>query len=736
MLRIPNRLEVLAAITGLLTLIPAILLDKYLLVPKTVLALFLELLIVYLAFSQFKQRIISKRRVLLALVNIVSLSAHGFLFYEYRLWRFASISYIDLMYFILSQIPVLLLLSFYTACDAFSKSLSQSYQKRSRQLDTLFVLSMLLCFGLVFFYSPLTVYASDFASLPFSFVQLVLWHLLQYTVLVFLASLFYKSRSVEMRGLIVPLAAVLGFSAWLYTYVLSGDYGHLDVVLFSKPGSLLGFHRLYGIREKLLQVAEIAIMIIVGCTLYYLARRFSRAALWIVLTLNVMVLGQTAANITAAPGLWQVNSKTAYLPQDARVAYRLSRDSNVLLFMMDMFSGGFIPEILETYPELRTSFRGFVWYPNTISLGTATFAGLPGILGGDAFAPHNVNSSSGVPMRSHLSRAYDVYSKAFNAGGYEVVYVNPVYSTPDEGQDGRDVTVVHPESFVEYWLNSDEEGLELNLHYSSGQYAIIFSVVGLFKACPFVLRPFIYTEGRWLNTNRGELGMRNAINHLAYLALLRKLTTVDMGKPTFKFIGNELTHSPWAIDEELQLTTETTGGRRYFPEYDFELVDRDGPYYSSVRALIELAKFFDWMRENEVFDVSKIVIVSDHGFYGPSPLWPKLPVIRARNGDGVEGSAAYHSLLMVKDFNSELDFEQDDRLMSTADTAAIVLSALGDAKWIEKDPTRGPARPREVVTTLTPVPPEKNKKDSYKIEYQFSISGDPSEPGNWHQDYP
>lgn len=735
-MKIPNKPEILAAIAGLLTLILVIILDKHLLVLKAALVIFLELLIIYLSITQFKQRIIAERRVLLGLVIVVSLFLHVFLFYEYRLWRFASIKYTELMYFILGQIPALLLLSLYAVSDFFSKPLGQFYRRSSRHLDSLFKCGMLLCYGLVFFYSPLTIYASDSESLPFPFVQLVLWHLLHYLILVALTLLFYKISLVEMRGLIAPLAVVLGFGAWLYTYILPGDYGHLDVILLSKPGSLLGFDRLYGVREKLLQVTEIALILIAGSTLYYFARRFSRITLWIVLTLNLVVFGQTAANIAVASELWQDNSKTAFLPQNAKTAYRLSGDKNVLVFMMDMFTGGFIPEIFETYPELRASFRGFVWYPNTISLGTATFAGLPGILGGEEFAPHNVNNNPGIPMKERISKAYGVYPEAFNASGYETVYVNPVYFNLEEKPDKQNITVFYPESLVEYWLGSDEEAMKLNLHYSSGHYALVFSVIGLFKACPFALRPFIYAEGRWLNINRGELDIRNAINHLAYLSLLRKLTTVDTGKPAFKFIDNELTHSPWGINEELQLTTETTGGRRYFPEYDFKLVDRNGPYYASARALIELANFFDWMRKNRVFNISKIIIVSDHGHYGPSPLWPKLPVIRARNGDGVEGSAAYHSLLLVKDFNSEFEFKQDARLMSTADTAAIVLSTLGDSKWIEKDFTRGPERPRKVVTTLTPVPPEKNEKDSYKIEYQFSISGDPSEPGNWHQDFP
>ena len=731
-----NKSEIWAAIIGLLVLISATILDKYLLVFKAILSIALELLIIYLAIIQLRQRIIAGRRVLLALVIVASLVTHGFLYYEYRLWLFVSLSYVELMYFILSQIPALLLLTLYSVSDAFSKHLNHFYGSERKVLDSLFICGILLCYGLIFFNSPLTIHASDFESLPFPFVQLVFWHLLYFAAFVALTLLFYQTRLMEMRGLLAPLAAVIGFSAWLYTYILPGDYGHLNVILFSKPGSLLGFDRLFEPREELLQVTEITLILIAGCGSYYLAKKFSHVALWVVITLNLMALGQTAANVMANPELWRVNSKSAYLPENTRSAYRLSKDENVLLFMMDMFTGGFIPEIFESYPELRVSFKGFVWYPNTISLGTATFAGLPGILGGDEFAPHNVNKNPEISMRERLSKAYGIYSEAFNASGYDTVYVNPVYFNLEKVSDRRDITVVHPESFTEYWLSTDEEGSDLDLHYSPEQYSLIFSIIGLFKACPFVLRPFIYAEGRWLNMNRGELDMRHTINHLAYLSLLRKLTTVDMGKPTFKFIDNELTHSPWVINEKLQLTNKTTSGRRYFPEYDFELADRDGPYYTSVRTLIELGKFFDWMRKNEVFDASKIVIVSDHGYYGPSPLWPKLPVIRARNGEGVEGSAAYHSLLLVKDFNSEFEFKQDNRLMSTADTAAIVLSALGDAKWIEKDPTRGSEQPREVVTTLTPVPPEENEKNSYKIEYQFSISGDPSEPGNWRQDFP
>jgi len=59
---IPNRLEILAAIIGLLILIPAIILDKHLLVFKVSLSITLELLIIYPQFTLLGHLILRRKR--------------------------------------------------------------------------------------------------------------------------------------------------------------------------------------------------------------------------------------------------------------------------------------------------------------------------------------------------------------------------------------------------------------------------------------------------------------------------------------------------------------------------------------------------------------------------------------------------------------------------------------------------------------------------------------------------
>ncbi len=734
---VPDKWESIIAVVGFCLLALAVLLDKYALGWKVAMTLAVEFITLFLLVNQFRRRILIEKRVVLLLFVVGSLGLYLYLHRKFNL--LGNPDYIRSMYVILSQIPSFLVLALYSVSDAFTPRLEPNYLSNKKYFDRLASFGLLLAGGLVFLFSPSTIHVSDPSSLPFSLFPLLLWHLFYLLLFCVFGYGLYLLSSTSLRGILAPAFAVIAIIAWGYTYLLPGDYGVLDVVIFSHPGRLIGFDRLYGTSEKLLQLGEILAMGLLAVGLFLLTVKLAKHVLPVLVILLLMTLGQTSANIISSPEAWSAGSgnKSAFLPDNSAVTFRLSRKGNVLLIMMDMFTGGFIPEIFEEHPELRSSYDGFVWYPNTISMGTSTFIGLPGILGGEEFAPENVNANPGIPMLDRLSDAYGVFSKAFNNKGYDSVYVHPVYFNLEAEAQERNITVVQPESFAEYWLNNDEEAENLSLQLSAGKYACLFSVVGFFKASPHFLRPYIYTQGRWLNFNRGDLEIRNAVNSLAFLTMLTELGTVDNGKPTFKYIGNELTHLPWAIDEALRLSMDAGGGRRYFPEYDFLLADKDRPYRSAVRTLMELAEYFNWMRQQGIWDVTKIVIVSDHGYYGPSPMWPKMPVLRSVDGTILEGSAAYHSLLMVKDYESEGELRRDNRLMSTADTANIVLSALGGEENLAADLTKKAADPeREVVTTLTPVPPEEHERDAYTIDYQFVVSGDPADPSNWHQVIP
>ena len=85
-------------------------------------------------------------------------------------------------------------------------------------------------------------------------------------------------------------------------------------------------------------------------------------------------------------------------------------------------------------------------------------------------------------------------------------------------------------------------------------------------------------------------------------------------------------------------------------------------YQSNAASLVELGNWFDWLREEGVYDNTKIIIVSDHGYYLNQT--PEL----IHGGDDMSN---FFPLFMVKDFNSKGAFTTSNEFMTNADVPTI-----------------------------------------------------------------
>ena len=96
-------------------------------------------------------------------------------------------------------------------------------------------------------------------------------------------------------------------------------------------------------------------------------------------------------------------------------------------------------------------------------------------------------------------------------------------------------------------------------------------------------------------------------------------------------------------------------------------------------AFLQLGNWFDWLRENEVWDNTRIVLVADHGYYFGDLLQMKLsPPAFYPDDDEDEyylNLPAYNPLLMVKDFDSH-EFKTDYSFMTNADTPLLAFAGL------------------------------------------------------------
>jgi hypothetical protein len=116
----------------------------------------------------------------------------------------------------------------------------------------------------------------------------------------------------------------------------------------------------------------------------------------------------------------------------------------------------------------------------------------------------------------------------------------------------------------------------------------------------------------------------------------------------------------------------TVDGRTIAMPTDYEL----SHYQSNMAALKELGKWFDYMRREGVYDNTRIIIVSDHGFM----IDHFDDLVFGHNYEGqfpfnCENVLAFNAFFMVKDFNST-GFTVDYSFMTNADTPTLAFEGL------------------------------------------------------------
>ena len=93
-------------------------------------------------------------------------------------------------------------------------------------------------------------------------------------------------------------------------------------------------------------------------------------------------------------------------------------------------------------------------------------------------------------------------------------------------------------------------------------------------------------------------------------------------------------------------------------EIDIQLIH----YHANMAAMLQLAKWFDYLRENNVYENTRIIIVSDHGC-----SLAQMDELILDDGYDIEGN---YALLMVKDFGNG-EFETSEKFMTCGDVPAL-----------------------------------------------------------------
>lgn len=443
------------------------------------------------------------------------------------------------------------------------------------------------------------------------------------------------------------------------------------------------------------ELLNLAVLLVVAIALLVLENKWEKSAVTILLTAVIALSGMSVLNMVSIRR--ETNNVTELIEeQKKRVPqFQLSKNGkNVVVIMMDRALGQTVPYIFNEKPELQAQFDGFVHYNNTASFGTSTIFGAPAIYGGYEYTPVEMNKRDGEVLVEKHNESLKVLPVLFAQNGYQATLINPVYANyawiPDLSVFD-DVPEVNVSLTTALPMDEYLTMVEINSNNRN------FFCHSIMKTMPLALQQTIYAAGKYNSAenlfaanvtyglSRAEGFDAEFLEEYAALESLSSIVEITDGDAnTYMCIANSATHEPMLLqtpDYVPAATVDNTG-------YDLEHAGRftvDGRtlkvnesiqmthYHINMAAMIQLGKWFDYLRENDVYDNTRIIVVADHGW--GLGMMDEL-MVDTGYGDKYDVSW-FNPLLMVKDFNST-GFTTSGEFMTNADVPTLATAGLID----------------------------------------------------------
>ena len=478
-------------------------------------------------------------------------------------------------------------------------------------------------------------------------------------------------------------------------------------------------------QEILINLAAVAAVAIVFVVLWKFAKKPVRI-IGVSMCVAVAVMsGVNAVEIEQSLELVRplLGAADAELPHTT-----LSKDGrNVVVIMMDRGISYYLPYLMNERPELKEKLSGFTYYPNTVSYGFYTNSGSPGLYGGYDYVPEKMNERKDVLLKDKQNEALKVMPTLFSENNYDVTFFDPTYANyawiPDTSIFNDIPNVYSAVTMDGRFVDEKTFGISSSASLSPSIMRNMFCY-SLFKSAPIFLQPVLYNYGNYnttsvlrssaepedssrnidaspeLTTNQYREGQSKSwgfdwryVNAFSVLDRLPEICTVEEGRKNKLFImSNDTAHSPMILKEPeftAELVVDNTeydaahtvrytedGRSMNFPLYDEDSTRSPIMHYEvNMAAWTALCNWFDYLRENDAYDNTRIIVVSDHG-----KELRRFPELTTNVDDGDNhyiniDLLESNSLLMVKDFDSK-EFTVDDQFMTNADTPTLAMQGI------------------------------------------------------------
>ncbi|MDR0321270.1 MAG: YidC/Oxa1 family membrane protein insertase [Treponema sp.] len=550
--------------------------------------------------------------------------------------------------------------------DKFTKIIKIEYEYKKSL--SIFLVSIFLMFSLFGLFIPSQLIASspqefsfiDNYTNPLFFIFNTSLQVLGLFVFWPICIYFLFSNSIKKYFSVVFLAVSL--SLLVNVFLFPDKYGMISIN-FIFDGSIKPSNK-----EILLNLCVLLVPIALAVILYLSRNRN------IVLTLISLCIFSLVS--ISAVNIYKINSsfselKKYYVNEQKKVQEispitSLSRNGkNIVIINLDRGINVFVPFIFEEAPELKEIYSGFTYYPNTVSFNGFTRIGSPPVFGGYDYTPEEVNKRENTLLVEKHNEALVMLPRILSENDFSVCVTDPPYANYNWRSDLSifddypDINARLTDSvYTDLWLSEHN----FKLPETSDIIKRNMLWYSLLKGMPVFIRQSFYMDGDWYSP-ANQNSLRLSLNGYSVLDYISRLVEIsDDNKNTALIMTNNTTHenSYMQAPEYVPVKNVT--------EYGTGRFSKEPAYHINIASLKRLATWFELLKRENVYDNTRIILVSDHG---PPPNF----VTKIGLPFNVDH---FNPLLMVKDFNADGEIKTDMSFMSNADVPYLSLINIID----------------------------------------------------------
>ena len=552
--------------------------------------------------------------------------------------------------------------------------------EHNKTRTSIYILSCALLFILTGFTIPSSLISSspvEFSGLgsnpnPLGFIVITLMQSAGFFLFWPLCIYFLFSKKIQT--ILALFMAFLSSSALLNSFVFMLDYGDVSATL-----SFLN-----AVDFKTLSFVSILNLVVLASIFVFVALTIARLEgkifSYSFAILSFAMVALAAINVSTIKKEYNAFVASGNLREvEIEPIFHLSKKArNVVVFMLDRAESQYVEEMFKEDSSFNDIFSGFTFYPNTVSFNGHTFMGAPLVYGGYEYSPLEMNKRQDELLYKKTNEALLLLPRIFTEqANFHATITDPSWAnysayadlTITESYEKIDGYQTIGKYSTAWYKTHSEAGSLDNTDIILKRNLFFFSI---FRECPVVLRELIYQKGKYWNSNGDVTSYTNAINNLAPLDFLPELTDFsDSNAGTYVCMVNELTHSSIYMQAPDYIPVQNV------TEYGVSRFSKEAAYHTNMAAFKRLAKWITYLKENDVYDNTRIILVADHSRATYEDCLEKDDELDEKiAGDRYKGRGHFHPLLMVKDFGAEGTLKEDMTFMTNGDVPSLALNGL------------------------------------------------------------